>query len=125
MHSALHGLQQAIAMQRYSATDPTRLQREKQLAQGRLGQIEEGWRQNPGRMPGGSGSTGLGAADAHGWSEMLNEQTEHQQLQNTLAGKPLSVIQLERSFPAKRQPQSYLPGASSTTHNDFLKRYRR
>lgn len=44
--------------------------------QARLRQILEGWRQHPGRAPGGTGATGLLSNDARGWSQMLNEQTE-------------------------------------------------
>lgn len=122
MMTPLGGLQQALAVQnRYPRADKGRLGLEQKLAQARIGQIEQGWQQHPGRMPGGSGTTGLASGDKHGWSQMLNEQTEHQNLQNTLAGKPLSVVQLERSLPRYRSPQKPLP----ESHDAFMRRYGR
>ena len=122
--SPLDGLLQAMEAQKRYGGASGRVGLEQQVAAQRIGRIEEGWKQNPGRRPGGSGSTGLASQDAQGWSEMLNEQVEHQNLQNTLDGKPLSVIQLQESVP-KRQVPPPLSGASATTHNDFLKRYGR
>ena len=121
----LDGLLQAIeAQKRYGGAASGRVGLARQVAMDRMGRMEEGWEQNPGRMPGGSGSTGLASQDSQGWSEMLNEQTEHQQLGNTLQGKPLSIVQLQQSVPKRPAPQP-LSGASATTHNDFLKRYGR
>lgn len=55
----------------------------------RLDEIQSQWKQFPGRMPGGTGPTGLASNDAHGWSQMLNEQTEAAQIAN--GGHPLTV----------------------------------
>ncbi len=52
----------------------------------RLAQISTEWDTNPGRAPGGSGSTGLLANDAQGWSSMLNQQAEAARLQDYLRG---------------------------------------
>ncbi len=61
-------------------------------ARQRLQQLMESWDQFPGRAPNGTGLTGLEKNDAHGWSDLLNEQTEGVNLQNELAGKgPLQV----------------------------------
>lgn len=58
----------------------------------RLNDIMESWKQNPGRAPNGTGSTGLMSTDSQGYSQMLNEQTEALNIQNELAGKgPVNV----------------------------------
>lgn len=53
----------------------------------RLKAIQALQQQYPGRVPGGSGETGLAHNDSHGWNDMLNEQQEFQSLQNYAAGK--------------------------------------
>jgi hypothetical protein len=58
----------------------------------RLRQIYSRWDQYPGAAPGGTGATGLLSNDAAGWSKILNEQTEAQNLQNELEEKaPVTV----------------------------------
>ena len=54
----------------------------------RLQTILASWRANPGRAPGGTGSTGLASTDAQGYSDMLNEQREAAELQS---GQPLTL----------------------------------
>lgn len=116
----LDGLLQA---QNWAATrggGGQRLDLEKRLAQARMGAIEQGWQQYPGRMPGGTGPTGLMSSDKYGWSQMLNEQTEHQNLGNALSGKPQSVVELGKSL----TPQGfYRPLPES--HSSFMRRYGR
>lgn len=120
--SPLEGLLQAMQVQQqYPRADTRRLAREQQATQNRLKMIEQGWQQNPGRMPGGSGPTGLGRADKYGWSQMLNEQTEYQNLGNALTGKPQSVIQLGRSQPRGYGNVKALP----ESHDVFMRRYGR
>ena len=53
-----------------------------------LQHIYDQWHQYPGRMPNGSGPTGLQSNDSKGWSNMLNEQTEALRLGAELQGKP-------------------------------------
>lgn len=57
----------------------------------RLGQLEQSYAQNPGRMEGGTGTTGLTPTDETGYRNMLGERVEYQQLQNRLAGKPSAM----------------------------------
>jgi len=60
----------------------------------RLQQIEESWRQYPGRAPGGTGLTGLLPNDSRGYSDMLNERTEYGNLLRRQQGQaPLAVVQ--------------------------------
>lgn len=60
--------------------------------QRRLDSIHDSWGQYPGRAPGGTGDTGLASNDATGWSAMLNEQTEAENLSRRLQGQgPLAV----------------------------------
>lgn len=51
----------------------------------RLKALEELFRLFPGRRPGGSGATGVGASDAAGWAQMQREQLEYLQLKKALA----------------------------------------
>jgi len=53
----------------------------------RLKQIRDMQAKYPGRAPGGTGPTGLLRNDARGWSAMLNEQVEAQNIENELRGK--------------------------------------
>ena len=94
MMNPLNGLLQAQQAANQYRTDGKRLKLEQQLAQARVGDIEQGWRQHPGRAPGGTGTTGLHPADKFGWSDMLNEQTEHLGLQNALAGEAQPTIRV-------------------------------
>ncbi len=58
----------------------------------RLAAIREKQKMFPGRAPGGSGATGLLSNDARGWSDVLNEQTEAENIERELAGEaPLGV----------------------------------
>ena len=58
----------------------------------RLQMIREKQQQYPGRQPGGSGLTGLNPMDAGGWSDMLNEQTEAENIEREFGDKgPLTV----------------------------------
>jgi len=57
----------------------------------RLAQISTEWEQNPGRAPGGSGSTGLLSNDAQGYTQMLEQQQEFMKLQDFLSGGEGSV----------------------------------
>ena len=41
---------------------------------GRLRDILENWRMNPGAAPNGSGTTGLNHNDSHGWDRLLEDQ---------------------------------------------------
>ena len=65
------------------------------MALERLRQIEDRWRMYPGASPGGTGKTGLLSNDAAGWSQILNEQTEYQNLSNRLDNKP--PVNIERA----------------------------
>jgi len=60
----------------------------------RINQIEDYWRQYPGAAPGGTGPTGLASNDAQGWSQLLNDQTEHQNLINSLTGAPPVTVKM-------------------------------
>lgn len=52
----------------------------------------QGWQQNPGSAPGGTGQTGLLPGDAAGWARMLNQQTADQNAARQLMGQsPLDV----------------------------------
>ena len=93
----LNGLLQAQQVANQYRTDGKRLKLEEQLARARIGNIEQGWRQYPGRKSGGTGMTGLQSNDARGWSQMLNEQTEHLGLQNALAGEEQPTIRVGES----------------------------
>lgn len=54
----------------------------------RLQAIRAKQAQYPGRRPGGTGLTGLMSSDAQGWSDMLNEQIEAQNIENEFRGRP-------------------------------------
>ena len=47
----------------------------------RMRQIHRLQAQYPGRRPGGTGLTGLASTDAQGWSDMLNQQTEAENIE--------------------------------------------
>ena len=74
----------------------------------RLKQIRDLQAQYPGRAPGGTGLTGLMSTDARGWSAMLNEQTEAENIENELEGKaPLRVkVAPFKEYIESTQPQS-------------------
>jgi len=58
----------------------------------RIQQIEDYWQQYPGAAPGGTGATGLLSNDAQGYSRLLNERIEHDNLVRALNDQgPLSV----------------------------------
>ncbi len=60
----------------------------------RMQEIQDYWQQYPGAAPGGTGLTGLTHDDAQGWSRLLNQQTEYENLKRGLAGQgPLTVKQ--------------------------------
>ena len=127
MMSPLQGLLQAQQAQRqYPGSDGRRLQLEQQLAQSRLGDIQQGRQQHPGRAPGGTGTTGLHPADKFGWSDMLNEQTEAQGLENALAGEAQPTVRVAgggglqglRSSLKSAQPMP-------ESHDTFMRRYGR
>lgn len=62
-------------------------------ALGRLQQIEGDYSKYPGRAAGGTGLTGLTSGDSHGYSDLLNEQIEHQNLSRELQGKgPVDIL---------------------------------
>lgn len=52
----------------------------------RLAELSNQWAMNPGRAPGGSGSTGLLSNDAAGWRQMLADQREYAALQDIQRG---------------------------------------
>lgn len=66
----------------------------------RLRQLEEGFRQNPGRAPNGTGSTGLGRTDSRGYTRMLEEQQEYLKLRQHVS----------------QMPEETAPAAQSQTH---------
>lgn len=78
----------------------------------RLQNILQLQKQYPGRRPGGTGPTGLLSTDAKGWSGMLNEQTEAENIQRELAGKgPLDI----ESIPSEGLP----PGIADDPESSF------
>ena len=60
----------------------------------RMAEIEDNWRTNPGAAPGGTGPTGLLPGDARGWSDLLNQQTEHA----ALSGHPITAVKRGRDI---------------------------
>lgn len=65
---------------------------EAQSKQNRLNDILNSWKENPGRAPNGTGTTGLMSTDKEGYAQMLKEQTEAMNLSNELKGKgPVEV----------------------------------
>lgn len=59
--------------------------------QGLIGALQ-GWQQNPGSAPGGTGTTGLLPGDLAGWTRMLNQQIQDINSARQLAGyDPLQV----------------------------------
>lgn len=85
----------------------------------RLKQIYDLQDQYPGRMPGGTGLTGLTANDAAGWSNVLNEQSEAANLENELQGKGPLTIKVLPTAPLAGvknladDPQWWLQGAGA------------
>ena len=58
----------------------------------RLASIREKQKMYPGRRAGGTGATGLLPNDSRGWSDILNEQTEAENIERELTGEePLTV----------------------------------
>ena len=51
-----------------------------------LASMSAGFEANPGRAPGGTGSTGLLSNDRQGYSDMLNQQQQFLQLQDYMGG---------------------------------------
>ena len=76
----------------YPAVDQYNAEQRRTDKIARLKQIRDAQRMYPGRAPGGMGVTGLMPNDARGWSSMLGEQTEGENIQRELSGKgPLAV----------------------------------
>lgn len=50
-------------------------------------EYEQGFRDNPGRAPGGSGLTGIGRNDRAGYENMLQEQRDYMNLKAELEGE--------------------------------------
>ena len=72
------------------ANQPANQTPEERLA--RLRYIRAQQAQYPGRRPGGTGLTGLASTDAQGWSDMLNQQTEAENIGREFDEKgPLQV----------------------------------
>jgi hypothetical protein len=70
----------------FDINDPS----QERLARDRASQLEAQWGNR--LQPGFTGSTGLAKNDSRGWSNMLNAQTEYQNITRGLAGKsPLTV----------------------------------
>lgn len=103
----------------YEVEDPRRI---------RVKDIEENWQQFPGAAPGGTGPTGLMSSDSKGWSDLMNQQSEHQNLLNELSGK--GPMKVERGQDMGGMPPSiaddpnssfnlnpYSPGNTENIHN--------
>lgn len=68
----------------------------------RLLEIEEGYRMNPGRMPNGTGTTGIGRYDSQGYTDMLNERLEYLNLRADAEGKNRPDVEVsEGRFPVQ------------------------
>lgn len=97
----------------------------------RLNDILKSWKENPGRAPNGTGTTGLMSTDKEGYGQMLNEQKEALDLQNELSGKAPTQVReaplVERHFDSAEQvpyeDQSLYKGGPSYGEANFWNPY--
>lgn len=78
----------------------------------RISALENLYQRNPGRAPGGSGSTGLSSWDSGGYGRMLNEQQEYGNLIQERAGKGPMDVQFggyPEAFSSTPYQQTYDP----------------
>jgi hypothetical protein len=104
--------QRVSLSQQIPAADITDANRASSIA--RLKQLEDLFKQYPGRAPGGTGKTGLASDDMSGYMEMLRERIEYASLKQALpglaAGGPVSA---GRAYVVgERGPELFLPGMS-------------
>ncbi len=84
--------------------------------------IYDQWDQYPGRAPNGTGLTGLQSNDAHGWSDMLNQQTEALKLKAELEGTDAPTVKYGGVL---KPPMQGLQRTMPESQMSFNKRYGR